>query len=566
MRPDESRRLTGASLSSDRPGAAAEVLWEPGDDATTCIGAWSERVRAACAALDLEPPVLRVRDYARGATLGFEAPADRLYAATTINDWALGADPLDAALPGLRAAVDEEASPRLVALLAEAERRGVEALWDDEGVSLGLGARSRMWALDALPAPADVDWSALGRVPVALVTGTHGKSTTTRLLARCMEAAGWTVGSCTTDGIRIAGEDVEHGDWTGPGAARRVLRDPRVGAAALETARGGLLRRGLALRSADVAVLTNIAADHLGEWGVDDVPALGRAKWVVTRAVGEGGWVVLNAEDPTLTALAETLAPGVRIGWFSIAPGPSVSRLRPGDAALTVRDGWIVRAGDGEAPIVRVDSIPLAFGGVARFNVENALAAAGAALALGIPPERVAEGLASLTPDPTSSPGRQNAAVVGGVTVLLDFGHNPHGVRAVLDFARAWHPGGQHIAIVGQAGDRPERALADLAHTLVEGGVTRVVLRPLHGYLRGRSEWEIPELLARCLLAEGLPEGAIARAGDEPSALALAIDQASPGDLVLVLVHVEREAVRALLDERGAAWLASGSVGLTSGS
>lgn len=562
MRVTESRRITGLGPLLDGPGAALEAAWEPGEDPEGAIAGWRARVELAHAALGIEVPGWLVRRVPGGASLGFRAPWDRLVASTEINEWAAGGEALDAET--LRAAVAAEASPDLMALLDEASRRGVAALVDDDGVSLGLGVHGRTWAHGALPAPGEVAWGERRRIPVALVTGTNGKSTTTRLLARCVGAAGLCVGTCTSDDIRIGGAVVDRGDWTGPGAARRVLRDPAVQAAVLETARGGLLRRGLAVDRADVAVITNVAEDHLGDWGVHDVGELARVKGAVIAAIPPGGWVVLNAEDAHLRRLD---VGGRRVAWFSPVPETALGARRAGDATVTVRDGWIVAfflgggaqepAGDasGETHIISLDAVPVTWGGAARFNVENALAAAGAALALGVSAAQVAAGLSSLQPSSDDSPGRQNVAQVDGVTVLLDFGHNPHGVTALLGFVDRWHPGGRRVALIGQAGDRSDDALHDLARALVAGGVSGAVVRPLPALLRGRAEGEVPDLLDRFLREEGLDAQDIQRGETEVESLRKALARAERGDLILAMMHAEREQVRSFLNGRGARWV-----------
>lgn len=547
MRIDESRRLTGPGFVCDGPAVALEALWDPGDDPGARIAAWGERVAAAFAALDLGPPSLHVRPYGRGATLAFAFPPDRLYAGTEINEWAAGDAPLAGALPALRAALEAEAKPALLALLDEAAARGVPVLLDDDALTLGQGEHAATFPLSSLPT--DVAWGERRRVPVVLVTGTNGKSTTTRLLARCIEAAGLVVGTSSTDEIRVAREVLETGDWTGPGAARRVLRDPRVQAAVLETARGGILRRGLGVDRADVAVITNVAADHLGDWGVDDVATLARAKGVVARVVPPGGAVVLNAEDPNLRALALLLP--ARVVWFS----PDEAALPPGwGEAVTVRGGAISHLAVGvETPVLPIADVPITFGGAARFNVENALAATAAALALGLLPRHVAAGLRALRPTAEHNPARLNVVDVDGVAVVLDFGHNPHGLDALMRFVTAWRPAGRRTALITQAGDRDDAAISELATTLARHGVTHAVVRPPDPHhLRGRTPAALEALLTGAFVAAGLPRDAVTAAPTELASLQAALAASAPGDTVLLLVHVDRDEVAAWLATRGA--------------
>ena len=205
---------------------------------------------------------------------------------------------------GCAARAAREANPRLRALVDAAAARGLPWLADDDVLTLGAGAGSHSWPLAELPDPAAVDWQALRRRPTALVTGTNGKTTVVRLLAACADATGRATGYCCTDGVFVAGQALGTGDYSGPAGARRVLRDARVEAAVLETARGGILRRGLAVARADVAVITSIAADHFGEFGVHDLDALVDVKLAVARALDAGGLLVANADDAVLARTA----------------------------------------------------------------------------------------------------------------------------------------------------------------------------------------------------------------------------------------------------------------------
>ena len=215
-------------------------------------------------------------------------------------------------------------------------------LLDDDALTLGAGAGGHSWPLAELPEPAAVDWPALRAIPTALVTGTNGKTTVVRLLAACAKAAGLTTGYCCTDGVFVAGEALGTGDYSGPAGARRVLRDAHVEAAILETARGGILRRGLAVARADVAVITSIAADHFGEYGVHDLEALVDVKLAVARALDANGLLVVNADNALLARRAPES--GKPLGWFAQdADSPLlVAHRRGGGATAGVRGGRLV--------------------------------------------------------------------------------------------------------------------------------------------------------------------------------------------------------------------------------
>ena len=231
------------------------------------------------------------RIFLGGLALLIPAPIDVLLPAADLNEWAIDAARRE--LLGRRVVLSRESGrrlrrrfhdaehPALIAIESAARAHGAQCLWDDDEVTLGLGKHARSFDMDALPSPSSIDWDAVGRIPVALVTGTNGKTTTTRWVARMAKHAGLVPGNSSTDGVTIDERIEETGDWTGAEASRRVLRDPRVELAILETARGGILRRGLAIDGYDAALITHVNADHLGEFGVFDVDTMAATKAVV---------------------------------------------------------------------------------------------------------------------------------------------------------------------------------------------------------------------------------------------------------------------------------------------
>ncbi|HSE28666.1 MAG TPA: Mur ligase family protein [Gemmatimonadales bacterium] len=527
-------------------------------DGERLVTAWERRLREVLDLLRWPGAELAALRWPGGASLAFAAPPDVLYAATEINEWAwdagvadvLGgpAEPPAEAARRLGGAVAAERKPALIALLQAARDRHAAALVDDEMVSVGLGAGSRAWALTDLPTPALVPWEEIHDVPLVLVTGSNGKTTTTRMLAAIAAAAGHVPGWSCTDGIWVGGEAVETGDWAGPGGARRVLRDRRVEFAVLETARGGILRRGLPVTRAAAAIVTNVAEDHFGEYGVSDLEGLAAVKLVVGRAIGADGRLVLNAEDPALAAAAAGgTAPML---WFAEDAGNPVvgAHLAAGGDATVVEGGVLtLRRGWTGVPVLPVAEVPATFGGRLGHNVRNALAAAGAAWAAGLEPEAIARGLRSFRGGAEDNPGRANVFRLGDdVTAVVDFAHNPHGVAAIADVARLF-PGAPRTVLLGQAGDRDDRAIRDLARSAWALRPARVILKDLVNYLRGRAPGELPALMRRELLSLGCPPGAILDGGGDLEATRLALGLAQPGDLLLLLVHERQAEVLALL-------------------
>lgn len=494
-----------------------------------------------------------VRRWPGGAGLFVTAPVDGLLAATELCEqaWALAQDsteqiPSDT-ISRLLVHLLHERRPRLVELAREAESRRVSSVFDDDSATVGAGAGSRTWPLHALPDPATLDWTGIHDVPVALITGSNGKTTTARLLTAMLARSGRVVGLTSTDGIVVGGVLVEAGDWAGPSGARRVLRDPRVGAAVLETARGGLLRRGVATTRAQVAVVTRVAADHFGEYGVHDEQTLGEAKLSIGRVIPPTGHVVLNAEDPILVALASTLpAPVI---WFSCrGDSPIITGHigRGGEACIVEQGRVTILTGERRLPLLPVSDMPIALGGAARYNIANALAATAAAMALGVDTGDIRETLRTFGALPSDNPGRLHVMRRAGVTVVLDFVHNPDGWRALYEALSAL-PARRRIVVVGQAGDRSNEALHDLAAAVWKGAPALVVLKEMEPYLRGRSLGETSAVLTGAFRGLGAMPSQLRQAPDELSAIRMAIALAEPGDLVILGVHEDYDAALAVL-------------------
>lgn len=552
MKLVDSRRLTGPNLLLDRAGAALEVSLSP-EETEGVVRGWREAARRLLDAVGWNGEEVASRIFPGGASLAISAPIDGLYAATEVNEaaWVAAAAGEAFDLPQvaerLREEIARDANPALIALRDAAAARGVSFLWDDYQASVGLGTGSLAWPMEALPAPESIDWSAVHDIPVLLVTGTNGKTTTVRLLASMAGAAGRVVGVTSTDRIEAAGEVIDQGDFSGPGGARTLLQDRRVEVAILETARGGLLRRGLAVSRADAALVTNIAADHLGEFGVLDLAGIAEAKMIITRAVGPEGRVVLNADDPELVSAAGRVA--APVVWFTLDPGNPLVKdhLAAGAEAAYLKDGTLILARGGEeTAVIPVSEIPVAFGGAARHNVANALAAIALAGALNLSAGEMAAGLRGVGANPEDNPGRANLFEREGVRILLDYAHNPHGLTALLGLARAL-PAERRLITIGQAGDRDDEALRELARIAWTFQPDRVIVKEMESLLRGRQPGEVPEILEDELRRLGAAPESLQRAGSDPEAARMALEWARPGDLLVLLVHTQRDEVLELV-------------------
>jgi UDP-N-acetylmuramyl tripeptide synthase len=558
----DSRRLPGPNRLFDRPGAVVDVVL-PEAHAEAIIEAWRRRIVEVLGAVGWEGEEVRALRFPGGASLAFTAPVDSLYAATEVNEWAWAAALTDAtAVPAppalaeaardLRAKIVAERNPALLALLDAARDHRVACVRDDRIVSVGLGTGSRSFPADALPDPASLDWSRIHDVPTALVTGLNGKTTTVRLIAAMARADGRRTGWSCTEGVYVDGESLGTGDFSGPEGARMVVRDSRVEAAVLETARGGMLRRGLAIEHAQVAVVTNIAADHFGEFGVHDLAALTEAKLVVAKAIGPAGRVVLNADDPHLVEAAATLrAP---LAWFGFDPsGEVLSRAASVGLPVATLQGetLVLRQGNETTALLPLDEIPLAMGGVARHNVANALAASVAAWCLGLSPEAIRGALRSFGIRVGENLGRGNLFDYRGARILLDYAHNPHGMDALAALSRHLSAA-RRLVLIGQAGDRDDDAIRALARSACAVQPDRVIIKEMASYLRGRPEGQIPALMREEFELAGIPAAAITVSQGELAGVREALAWAREGDLLVLTVHAERPAVLELLAAEGA--------------
>ncbi|MGH8129353.1 MAG: Mur ligase family protein, partial [Steroidobacteraceae bacterium] len=470
---------------------------------------WERRVQHARQELRWPAAPLRAVSHRTGASLAMSAPPDQLFTATEVNEWALCASLAEreparspsliaalaaeqpeeteppvleatGALLRLRRRAAREANPHLRALLEAVATCALPYFFDDDFLTLGAGAGGRGWPLNELPDADAVPWSELHGIPTALVTGTNGKTTVVRLVAACATAAGHTTGYCCTDGVFVAGQALGTGDYAGPAGARRVLRDRRAEAAILETARGGILRRGLAVDRADVAVITSLAADHFGEFGVHDLESLAEVKLAVARAIGQNGLLVVNADDAVLARAAP--AAGKPLGWFARdAALPLLAAHRQsGGAAAGVKNGRLLLVLHGrEHDLGEVAAMPLAAGGHSLFNVSNLAAASLAAAGFGIEPATIAEVFARFGTDPEDNAGRLMRYQLGGLDLIVDFAHNPAALAGLVDFAQRLGARGRLALLLGQAGNREDAEIDQLAAVAAAARPDLVVVKEL---------------------------------------------------------------------------------------
>jgi cyanophycin synthetase len=593
----------GANLFFAGTGATLELAGEA-DEAL--LAAWRERVNRARAHLRWSETGTVVRRHAGGVLLTIAAPIDQLFLATEVNEWALcaalrerapasgpdleaallaaalenapagagGGSPVDIDAPVLEEAAafarferlsSLEARPALRVLLAAAEARALPCLLDEKLLTLGAGCGGRTYALEDLPAPLAVPWAEVHDIPTALVTGSNGKTTTVRLLAACAREQGWRAGYNCTDGVFIGAETLASGDYSGPAGARRVLRDLRCEAAILEVARGGILRRGVAVTRARVALVTNISADHFGEYGIDDLEGLADAKLSLAAVLPADGLLVLNADDPILrvkaASLAQRFSHAPPLAWFALDFDLALLRAHRAEGGWTcgVRAGQLLLsdgdrpAGGGDEDLGAVSAMPLSIEGRATYNIANLAGAALAAAALGVAPAAIARVYARFGAEPGDNPGRMMRFDAGGVRVLVDYAHNPDGLRGFLEVATAMRaPQGRLGLVLGHAGNRTDEDVRALARVAADFKPELIVIKEDEAHLRGRPIGDVPQIIRAELLRLGLPESALPMRANELDAASYALEWARPGDVLALPIHAAsaRAAVLKVLAER----------------
>lgn len=387
------------------------------------------------------------------------------------------------------------------------------------------------------------------RIPIVTVTGTNGKTTTVRMLGHILGGIGCTVGMTTSDGIYIGKQKIVSGDTTGPRSAKVVLTDPQVELAVLETARGGIIRGGLGYDWSDVAIITNISEDHLGQDGIDELEDLALVKALVGEAVRPDGQVVLNADDEQIVALAHRFA-RQEIVYFSLGAEHHVVKehLKQGGRAVFLNGKEIIFAyGQQLTKVIRVEQIPATLQGVSQHNLQNALAAIAGCISLGVDLQKIKVGLNTFICNLELNPGRQNFLEIDGIQILIDYGHNGAAFTSTLTTIKQ---GSFHriIGVAGVPGDRSDESIINAGKAL-GGGFDYLFIKE-DVDLRGRAQGEVAQLLVQGLVQSGNPQERFGVILDETEAVHAAVQMAGAGDLVVIFYEKLPRVLHALTQAR----------------
>jgi cyanophycin synthetase len=385
------------------------------------------------------------------------------------------------------------------------------------------------------------------RVPIVAITGTNGKTTTTRLIAHIFKQTHKIVGYTTTDGTYIGDYLVEPGDNTGPQSANLILNDPTVEVAILETARGGILRSGMAFDRCDVGVVLNVSADHLGLGDINTIEQMAHLKAVVAETVIPEGYAVLNADDPLVAAMAERVKS--QVVYFSLDPANALikSHVEAGGLAAVYEKGYLsLLKGQEQIKIEEAANCPLTLGGKAPFMIANALAASLAAFAHGVELKAIRQGLRSFTASTQQTPGRMNLFDLGAFHALVDYAHNPASYEALGQFVRNWS--GKRIGVVGGPGDRRDEDFVTLGRLSI-AMFDRIIIKEDDDN-RGRTRGT-----AAACIEEGIceinPNADFETILDETRAIQVALDQAPEGSLVVILPESVSRAIGLIRQKSG---------------
>ncbi|WP_313887193.1 cyanophycin synthetase [Nodosilinea sp. FACHB-141] len=377
------------------------------------------------------------------------------------------------------------------------------------------------------------------RIPVVAITGTNGKTTTTRLTAHIFKQTGQMVGFTTTDGIYIGDNMVEPGDTTGPQSAQVILQDPTVEVAVLETARGGILRSGLAFKDCDIGVVLNVAADHMGLGDINTLEDMAHLKSVVAEAVRPSGYAVLNADDPLVAAMAQKVKS--QVAYFSMDPHNELVRKhsQQGGLAAVYEQGYLsILKGDWLLRIEQADKVPLTMGGKAPFQIANALAASLAAFAQGVDIGYIRQALHTFEASTDQTPGRMNLFNLGRFHALVDYAHNPASYEALGGFVKNWP--GKRIGVVGGPGDRRDDdfiTLGKLAAQMFDDIVVKE-----DDDTRGRGRGDAAKWIIHGI-EEGVGHASYRTILDETEAINTALDGAEDDSLVVILPETVTRAI-----------------------
>ena len=566
------RHLTGPNLYFHSPGTVldADISGVTVDEVVKC---WREEVQNLREEVGWYQTPLIIRTSPEGASLAFSASMDEVYSATELNKAAWNnavarlsgtqTEDFKKIVANLKARIQKESDPALLKLSEAAKTHELQLLADDETVTLGLGTGSQSWPAKQLPTPEEVNWNELRNVPLALITGTNGKSTSGRLLASIVKTDGKMPGLTSTDCIQVGDEILDVGDYSGPGGARTILRDKRVEFGVLESARGGMMRRGLGVTQAQAGIITNVAKEHLGQYGVRSLADLIDVKFTILRPLEvSGGTLVLNADDSGLVEYAAKL--NHPLCWFSLDVNSPILRKHrnQGGSVCYLQDGKIFYSqGETTQFVLNVNEIPITLNGSARYNIANSLGVIALAKNLGFSNEVIVKALRGFQGDLKDNPGRGNYLTLPlpaanrtdntvddqTFQVLIDFAHNAHGLSAVCETLTAL-PSKRRLVVAGHVGSHSDEEIREMTRVVAKIQPVYFSVAELPDYLRERTVGEIPAMVIDELQHLGYSGENIGSADTCIEGVQHAVERVTAGDLLMLVGLDQQEEILAFLE------------------
>ncbi|MDA0910914.1 MAG: Mur ligase family protein [Proteobacteria bacterium] len=543
-----SRRLVGPNLFFNETGVVLDIPLKTNQE--VLIKLWQKNCERLLPLLGFSEYKLAHKAYSEGLRLAFTAPCDILLASCDVIDYTwhaacyefLNNDFLaldESQKASLLQAIQEEQNLAYRILYANAKSHGLNIFREKDHAYVGSGVGRYKLSLltdDYLSLP----WQDIYDIPQVIVTGTNGKTTTVRLTNFICQHAGKISGYASTDWVAINGEIIDRGDYSGPTGHQFVLTNSGVEVAVLESARGGLLKRGLIETQVSAATVTNVSYDHMGDDGVETLNDLFDAKCIVYRALAkENSFAVINMDDALLRELVSQLTnPKILISQTKISPLVS-NKLTINDHACYVADDCFIWWHQGkEKTLVKLNDVPLTMNGHAKHNIENALHAIALAFALGISFDKITTALCAYQNTAKENQGRANIYTLkSGAKVIIDFAHNPAGFEAILSLAKAYQTkDGKLSLLFGTTGDRIN-LIDDSAKVIAKYKPHEVVIKELKKYLRGANEGEIPMQIAASLVRFGQEKDTIRLVEDELSGAELMLPQLQQGDVCVLCCH-----------------------------
>lgn len=552
----ETRQLTGPGMLWEHCGAVLDVYFKIFDP-DQIISIWNEHARLVLDSVGWGGEQLTSRKFSGGLSLAISAPIDQLksavfvvqtawhFSATQVLDQPSG--DFSKMIDDLKRMMADEANPQLIEIIEAADRHKINVLYDGEEITLGQGAGAMVWQIGDLPELKSIDWDELYNVPVALITGTNGKTTTAKLCAAITAASGITPGLASANFVRIGDTVFDREIPSAADCAKVLLRDERLEIAYLELDRNDIVPSGLPVPQAQAALVTNIAADRLGGYGIMTVGDLATAKLSVHRSLNHDGVLVLNADDKYVVAQAEQVPS--KICWFSLNPkSTKIVQARSHAHTCAWFDGTSLIFFDGkeETAIVNVSDVPITMNGNALHNVRNALAALCLSKALGLGDEAIELGLSGFNNDYRNNPGRCNEFEINGARVFIDFADNQHSVAAVSQALRSVRAA-RVFVMISHMGDRSDGEIRSITEEALKIDPDMVVAAELEEHLHGREHGEVSAVAMDVCANKGLSLDDIMLATSPANGVAYILRKLQPGDMAMLFVLSEREKIFELL-------------------